>query len=274
MPELPEVETIRRQIESTLLHAQLHTVQMHRSNIVRGDITKLIGGTIQSVDRFGKLLIVHFSNAHSLTVHLKMTGRLTLLADPVESPPHTHVLFQLQKDAKTIFVAFSDARRFGFLHILLTNDVCNISFLQHLGKEPLKDLQFTHFEQLLNKSNRPIKSLLLDQTRIAGIGNIYACEAAWMARIHPLQTARSLPKKKKKDLFRAIEEVLQEGIERGGASDNTYRDLTGGKGQYQNFFKVYGQEGKPCLRCETQIIRTVIGGRGTWHCPTCQKHSV
>jgi formamidopyrimidine-DNA glycosylase len=146
-----------------------------------------------------------------------------------------------------------------------------LPFIRNLGKEPLKDLTLSDFKKLLLKSSRAIKVLLLDQSKIAGIGNIYDCEALWLARIHPQRKANSLRETEIKKLFTAIEEVLREGITRGGASDNTYRNLYGGKGEYQNFFKVYGRTGKPCMRCSIPIVRESLGGRGTFFCPNCQK---
>jgi formamidopyrimidine-DNA glycosylase len=162
-------------------------------------------------------------------------------------------------------------RRFGFVHVLPTIAVAELPFLMTLGKEPLKDLTFSDFESLLKNSNRPIKNLLLDQHKIAGIGNIYACEALWIAQVNPQRAGNRLKKNQIKKLFSAIEAVLQEGLQRGGASDNSYRNLLGGKGEYQNFFKVYGQTGKPCQRCGTKIERITLAGRGTFFCPHCQK---
>ena len=268
MPELPEVETIRTQIEQSVvgLHITNVTFPDRQSKILKGEIERVIGQTIIAARRFGKLLIIDLSDKYSLAIHLKMTGRLYLLDPDKKHPPHTHLIFTLQNKLLT----FSDARRFGYVQIMLTEEVTKLPFIIRLGKEPLKDLKLSDFEQLLRKSKRPIKTLLLDQQRIAGIGNIYACESLWMAQIDPHTPASSLQKKQIQELFTAIEDVLAEGIARGGASDNSYRNLMGGKGKYQNFFKVYGRTGKPCMRCGNPIERITLGGRGTFFCPHCQ----
>lgn len=271
MPELPEVETIRRQLEKEVVSQQITAIVVHRHDVVRGEIFSLRNQTLFGVRRFGKLLVLDFNNGISACIHLKMTGRLTLLSSEASTPSHTHVEFHLQEAHGLNRLFFSDIRRFGYLHILPTDQVETLPFITTLGKEPLKNFTFQDFQFVVQRSTRGIKTLLLDQTKIAGIGNIYACEALWMAKIHPLRLCRSLSLLEQKRLFSAIEEVLQEGISRGGASDNTYRDLLGEKGNYQQFFKVYGRNGEPCVRCESTIERLVIGGRGTWFCPTCQR---
>jgi formamidopyrimidine-DNA glycosylase len=272
MPELPEVETIKQQIEAHLVGSIVAGVSTFRTDVIHGEVLSIMGSTITGARRFGKLLVIDTSKDISLCVHLKMTGRLTLLPVGETFPKHTHVVFHLQPPrSETQLVCFSDARRFGYIHFLPTTAVQDLPFVKSLGKEPLKDLTKKEFELLCARSKRPIKMLLLDQHRIAGIGNIYACEALWMSFIHPATPAQILTRKQMQALFANIEAVLTEGIERGGASDNSYRNLMGGKGKYQDFFKVYGRTGKPCVRCSTPIERIVIGGRGTFCCPVCQK---
>ncbi|MBP9700502.1 bifunctional DNA-formamidopyrimidine glycosylase/DNA-(apurinic or apyrimidinic site) lyase [Candidatus Woesebacteria bacterium] len=273
MPELPEVETIRRQLEREVVAHRITTIVVHRSDVLRGDSANLHAQTLTGVRRFGKLLVLDFENGISACIHLKMTGRLTLLSSTATLPSHTHVEFYLQSGQEVRRLAFSDMRRFGYIHILPSDQVEALPFISRLGKEPLKNLSFQDFQTLLLRSARGIKTLLLDQSKIAGIGNIYACEALWIAKISPLKISKNLTSLEQKNLFSAIEEVLQEGIIRGGASDNTYRDLLGEKGRYQQFFKVYGRKGKPCSRCQSSIERVVVGGRGTWLCPNCQLHT-
>lgn len=270
MPELPEVETIRSQVAAHLAGSKLAAIEVKRASIIKGEITSLKGKTIKVVRRYGKLMVVDFSKGLSLAIHLKMTGRLTLLKDEMELPIHTHVIFTFKQGDETKRVAFSDTRRFGFLHVLPTHEVGELKFIRSLGKEPFKDLDLAAFVEMVRGATRPIKNLLLDQSRIAGIGNIYACEALWLAGIKPTKRADKLTKKEVKLLFGAVESVLKEGIARGGASDNDYRNLLGEKGEYQNFFKVYGRTGKPCLHCETPLKRIVQAGRSTFYCPTCQ----
>ncbi len=273
MPELPEVETIRRQLEKSIGQV-ITSVEYTPSKVIRGNMSALENVTIRFVRRFGKLLVIDLSNNVTLTVHLKMTGRLSLLGINEPNPSYSHIAFLLQQKNESkpsMKLVFSDMRKFGFVSIHAANEIENLPFIMKLGKEPLKDLTLNDFQSLLSASSRAIKVFLLDQSKIAGIGNIYDCEALWMARIDPRRSANSLLYTEVKRLFRAIEEVLTEGIERGGASDNTYRNLFGGKGQYQDFFKVYGRAGKGCLRCSTEIVRESLGGRGTFYCPMCQK---
>lgn len=270
MPELPEVETIRRQIEEKLVSSRITGVSFFRETMLRGEVSSVVGKTILAARRFGKLLVIDFSEHLSLCVHLKMTGRLILLPVGKKFPAHTHVVFHITLlNEERYLLSFSDSRRFGYLHLLDSAEVASLPFLMKLGREPLKDLMLIDFHALCKKTKRPIKTLLLDQQRISGIGNIYACESLWMARINPLCSANMLTDKQMESLFTAIEEVLREGLARGGASDNSYRNLLGGKGDYQNFFKVYMRTGKPCLRCSTPISYMRLGGRGTFFCPQC-----
>lgn len=276
MPELPEVETIRSQLEMHTLGKQIQGIAIYKEKIYRGGKDVIVEGNIVAIRRFGKLLVIDLQKKDSglrqndnvsLAIHLKMTGRLSLLSIGEKFLSHTHVVLHLGDK----LLAFSDARQFGYVQVLRTNEVEKLCFIQKLGKEPLKDLTFSDFEALLKKSSRPIKNLLLDQQKIAGIGNIYACEALWIAGIRPQTISNRLQKKEVKKLFESIENVLREGIARGGASDNTYRNLMGGKGNYQDFFKVYGRTGKPCKRCGTKIERMTLAGRGTFYCSHCQK---
>lgn len=273
MPELPEVETIRRQLEHEVIAQRITSIVVHRQDILRGDSSHLHAQTLTGVRRFGKLLVLDFGNGISACIHLKMTGRLTLLSALATIPTHTHVEFHLESGQALRRLVFSDIRRFGYIHILPSDQVEGLRFITTLGREPLKNFSFQDFQTLVQHSARGIKTLLLDQTKIAGIGNIYACEALWKAKIHPLKTCSTLTSLEQRNLFSAIEEVLQEGISRGGASDNTYRDLLGEKGTYQQFFKVYGRKGEPCFRCQSLVERIVVAGRGTWFCPTCQRHT-
>ncbi|HSW89621.1 MAG TPA: bifunctional DNA-formamidopyrimidine glycosylase/DNA-(apurinic or apyrimidinic site) lyase [Patescibacteria group bacterium] len=267
MPELPEVETVRKQLEQNVVGLTIHNVEQKRHLILRGDAKSLESEKNLGARRFGKLLILDLSGGLSLAIHLKMTGRLTLLKPEEPLPEHTHVIFHLTNKER---LAYSDYRRFGYIHILPTDKVNEHAFVAKLGKELLKDFTLEDLEKLCAVSKRPIKTLLLDQEKIAGIGNIYACESLWIAKINPKRTANGLQQAEIQRLFASIEEVLKEGIARGGASDNSYRNLFGGRGEYQNFFKVYMREGKPCPRCQTPIQKIFLGGRGTFFCPHCQ----
>lgn len=268
MPELPEVETIRRQAQKLLLGQAIKHIEVKRASIVRGDINKLLHRKFIASRRFGKLLVLDLSGGWSIAIHLKMTGRLALFSREADFFPHTHLVFTLGNGK---FLTFSDVRRFGYAKVQETDKIPELKFVKTLGKEPLGGLTLSEFTQILVRSKRPIKLFLLDQTRIAGIGNIYDCEALFTAKIHPQRPANSLTKPEIKRLFLAIESVLTQGIKTGGASDNSYRDLRGEKGHYQEHFKVYMQQGRPCQREGTPIKRISLGGRGTFFCPECQK---
>lgn len=181
---------------------------------------------------------------------------------------YTHVVFHLDNDA---VLYYRDIRQFGWLHVLPTEEISKHSFFKSLGPEPLKDLTLKTFSQLLKQTKTPIKVLLMDQAKIAGIGNIYANDALYLAKINPLCKADSLTPHEVKELFKAIETVLQKGIAVGGASERDYVNVLGGQGKYQNFFLVYHKDGKPCPRCGTLIERIKLGGRGTFVCFKCQK---
>lgn len=265
MPELPEVETIRSQIALELRKDKIRALKVYTPRMVRGKIVLLRGKELLAVRRFGKLLVLDFDQELSVLIHLKMTGRLTLLEPHSPLPGHTHVTLDFSKK-----LAFSDMRKFGFMEIISTSQVEMLPFITSLGKEPCKDLTLYDFDKLCKNARLPIKSLLLDQHRIAGIGNIYACEALWVAKINPIKHAKDLTPAQVKTLFEAIETVLKEGLKTGGASDNSYKNLYGNKGHYQDYFKVYNRLGQACTRCKAKILRTVIAGRGTYFCPKCQ----
>jgi formamidopyrimidine-DNA glycosylase len=306
MPELPEVETIRRGLQQHVVGHMITAIDIRLPKQFKGDPTHGIGAKIQGVRRFGKGLVVDLDNGYSLAIHVKMTGQLLYkqfvdARGPVASfPPvgarsreasfnelravgipssgttprsitqlpdkYTHVVFSFDNNAA---LYYRDMRQFGWIHVVKTEDVIKLPFFQSLGPEPLRDLTFALFEKLLERKT-PIKVLLMDQSKIAGIGNIYANDALFRAKIDPRRSASTLLAAEKKALFAAIEEVLQKGIEVGGASQWHYVDVLGGKGKYQNFFLVYQKAGKPCPRCGSLIQKITLGGRGTFFCPTCQ----
>lgn len=300
MPELPEVETIRRGLEKYLIGYQLTHVEIRLPKIVTGNIEEVIGATIERIDRFGKGLVVSFDNRFSLAIHVKMTGQLIVreasrMADkPLENiyPPvnihvahdkafdlpnkWTHVIFKLKiqsakRKTKELILYYNDIRQFGWIKIVKSEEISRDSFFKALGKEPLKDLTVDDFADLLKLRKTPIKQLLMDQSRIAGVGNIYANDALWEAQIDPRRESSSLTPEEQNSLFSAVEKVLSEGIERGGASETNYINVNGGKGSYQEVFRVYKKDGKVCPRCGGVIEKIRLGGRGTWFCPTCQR---
>lgn len=315
MPELPEVETIRRQLDILLPGCIITDVEVRLPKQITGDIERVKGVKIQRVRRFGKGLVIDLDNDYSIAVHVKMTGQLiyreseemqsgkgTKLSKKVGELPgkHTHVIFkllchpefisgsnafnakmlnQVQHDNKQqAYLYYNDIRQFGWIKILKTKDVGELPFFKSLGSEFIpstgsgsKKLTFERFVQILKSTKGPVKPLLMDQSKMAGVGNIYANDALYKARIHPKQPANSMNGEEAKRLFDSVEEVLKLGLKAGGSSEWSYVDALGQEGSYQKLFLVYGQQGKKCKRCGEIIQKITIGGRGTFFCPACQR---
>lgn len=279
MPELPEVETIRKDLENHVIGEVISHISIKTPNIIHGQAALLKLAAIVAVRRLSKLLILDTSKDISIAIHLKMTGRL-ILFDPQNASqqvpweydyvtsPHTRMTF-LFESGKMLF--FHDYRRFGTVDIVATADVPKLSYVKHLGKEFFRDLKLEDFLSIIVKSNRCIKTLLLDQSVVAGVGNIYANEALWEAHIHPEQSGKSLTKDERERLFHAVEHVMQQSLEFAGASSDNFRDIFGKKGTAQDHLSLYGRERKPCLRCGSLIKKYSLGGRGTYLCEVCQK---
>jgi formamidopyrimidine-DNA glycosylase len=270
MPELPEVETIKLGLQKHVVGRKIIGVDVLFPKILSGDLNNVIGATVKDIRRFGKGLVVDLDNNFSIAVHVKMTGQLVYGKFPVVFPKHTHVVFRLN-DAGEAYLYYNDVRRFGWIKILKTEDVAELPFFKSLGLEPLKNLTGDKFRIVLRGNRMPIKSLIMDQQKIAGIGNIYACDALYMAGIHPERPALSLTDAEASGLFVAIEDVLRKSIAVGGASASNYVNALGEKGSYQDHFLVYKKEGEVCRNCSSLILRIKTGGRSTFFCPECQK---
>ena len=265
MPELPEVETIKTDLRKVILGKKIVRVNIHNPKVIRepGPATfkrTLEGLSIKNILRRGKLLILELSNGKFLTVHLKMTGQLVTPGGDKSS----RVAFVL--DGGRI-LDFNDQRLFGELR--LVNDWKKLDFVQRLGPEPF-DLTWADFKAMILKRKTEIKPLLLDQSFIAGIGNIYAAEILFRAKINPRRPAQSLVKKEQLVLYREMQKVLKSAIKHGGSSVDDYVRVSGKNGDYARFHRVYGREGKPCFVCSSPIQRIVQGGRGTYFCAKCQ----
>jgi formamidopyrimidine-DNA glycosylase len=266
MPELPEVETIKRELEKSLLGKKITEVCVHNSTVVREpSLVKFksgIEGTgIKKILRKAKVLIMELSNGKALVIHLKMTGQLVYPGNGKDA----RVIFHLA-DGKTL--DFNDRRLFAELRLL--DDWRSFKFIQSLGPEPF-DLDQEQFNSMLAKKRTKIKPLLMDQGFISGVGNLYAAEVLFRARINPERSASSLSDKEKEFLLKELKKTLTEAIEHRGSSMDQYVQLSGEPGDYVKFHKVYGREGKPCLFCKTPIKRASLGGRGTYFCPHCQR---
>ncbi|MFH0855616.1 MAG: DNA-formamidopyrimidine glycosylase [Candidatus Omnitrophota bacterium] len=266
MPELPEVETIRRDLERLVLGKKITEVCVNNPRVIRepevsGFRKWLTGATIKNILRRAKLLILELSNGKYLTIHLKMTGQLVYPG----AGKNSRVAFHLSNGK---ILDFNDQRLFAELRVL--DDWHTLKFIQGLGPEP-EDLSLSEFKSRLAGKKTKVKPLLLDQAFISGIGNIYASEILFRARIRPERRANELTDKEKELLFKAINDILKAAIEHAGSSVDDYVRVSGEKGGYVKYHKVYGREGKECLACKTIIKRINQGGRGTYFCPKCQK---
>jgi formamidopyrimidine-DNA glycosylase len=274
MPELPEVEHVVRALSAVVTGRRILSAQLNLKRIAPGISRpafdrQLRNAVITDVGRRGKYILFKLESGHILTTHLRMTGKFVSLTTDQSLPPYAHVVFYLDDDRRLVFC---DMRQFGRMNIF-KDPLRPPKELKTLAPEPLSD-DFTedYFLQTLSRSRRPLKHLLLDQTRVLGLGNIYAVEALFLAGVNPMKAANKLSKPRARKLYQAIRDVLQEAIDAG----STLRiDLADGNGSYfatpERFWRVYEREGEPCDRCATPIKRVVQGGRSTYFCPQCQK---
>jgi formamidopyrimidine-DNA glycosylase len=272
VPELPEVETIRARLEPALTGRTLERVLINDPRLTRPEppeavAAELEGERVRAVGRRGKYLILEFESGRHLLIHLRMTGNVQHPA-PGADDPYRRAVVKLDDGSD---VAYRDVRRFGTWELLEPGELDDFFAARRLGGEPL-DRRFTTRALAAALANRraPVKAALLDQRAAAGVGNIYADEALWRARIHPLRPAGSLAPEEIAALRKAVREALRMGIARQGATLRDYRGPDGARGRMQDRFRVYGRAGEPCFRCGTPIEKIRAGGRGTWYCPTCQ----
>ena len=282
MPELPEVETVRRGLEPILVGNAFARVEQRRPDL-RFPLPKrfgqrLKGRKVEALDRRAKYLLARLDDGEVLVMHLGMTGSFSVNGSATKPPPkHEHIVFHLGDGTS---IRYSDARRFGYMDLIPTAGLEDHALFKGLGVEPLSPA-FTPewLAQRLKGKATSIKAALVDQRLIAGLGNIYACEALYRAGISPMRLAGSLatksgkPTAKTKALVAAIKAVLEEAIRAGGSSLRDYKRADGTLGEFQHRFKVYDREGKPCSRkgCGGTVRRIVQGGRSTFYCPTCQR---
>jgi len=270
MPELPEVETIRRDLEKLIVGYKVLGITTNSLKQIQPslEIVKkaLLGTIIKKIGRRAKILQIFFDNGVIIIIHLKLTGRLLFRDQKEPADDYQHVVLTLSKGKE---LRFADARKFGWVKLVKSEKELK-EILKDFGPEPLDDLNLSIFQKILSSSHRPIKIILMDQKKISGVGNIYANEALFLAGINPLKPADKISKEKTKKLYQSLEKVLQLGLRYRGASDNDYLDALGHKGSYQDHFLVYGRQGKPCHNCSGLIKRIKIGGRGTFYCLSCQ----
>ena len=273
MPELPEVETIVRDLESDLQGRVILTATVDWPRTVATSTIevfqhRIAGQRVEAVGRRGKYVTLRFSSGDWLLIHLKMTGHLQLMSGDAPPGKHVRAVFQLDNGHQ---LWFRDVRKFGRLHLTRDPEVV----LGSLGPEPLAD-DFTleAFTAQVRRRRGRLKPLLLNQGFIAGLGNIYADETLFVARLHPQHTADTLSEEEIAALYHATRRVLQQGVENRGTtlSERGYRDAKGEAGNNQAYVRVYGRAGEPCMECGTPVERMVLGGRSAHFCPQCQSH--
>jgi formamidopyrimidine-DNA glycosylase len=295
MPELPEIETVKLQLSTYLIGQKISSVKSLHQKSLFGDPKKIAGHEIVAIKRLGKMLVLETQNKFIIAIHFKMSGQLILVKSdkrkvkrgeedfgnrivgghPTEDwirplpSKHTRVIITL---ASGDVLYFNDQRLFGWVKILTDSELAELPFVKNLGPE-IWDISAKEFYQKLQTKNKAIKIAIMDQDMISGVGNIYANDALWDARIYPGERARDLRYKDTKILRASLIKVLKEGIKYGGATaaDAKYMDLHGMGGTYQEHFRTYDRTGAPCLRCKTIIKKITLGGRGTYFCPKCQK---
>jgi|SRR5215813_12829411 len=275
MPELPEVEHVVRALRANLVGRQIVNAQLKLPRIAPSLSAtqfnrRLRGARISAINRRGKYILIQFDNERVLLTHLRMTGKFVSLSVDQNLPPYAHVIFYMDDERRLVFC---DMRQFGRMMLVAATKLRETRQISELAPEPLSDeFSIDYLRKTLAKSRRPIKHLLLDQTKILGLGNIYAAEALFMARISPFAIPAKLSTQRVINLHGAIRQILGEAIEVG----STLRiNLDDGDGDYigasERFWRVYEREGEPCVRCGARIRRVTQAGRSTYYCPRCQR---
>jgi formamidopyrimidine-DNA glycosylase len=286
MPELPEVETVRRGLHDLIIGRQVTAVSHDNPksfpNAAEDVEQFLIGATVTNVRRRAKVLLIDLSTNYTLVIHLKMTGQMVFRGEAVFGAGHPNgsLIGELPDKSTRVTTTFDDGsrlyfndqRKFGWMKLLPTLEVPNIDFMQKIGPEPLEvDFTVAQFaERFRRRAKSPIKAALLDQTVVAGVGNIYADESLWGAKIHPNQPVGTLTKGQFTTLYHELRSVMNLAIEKGGSTDKNYVNAEGKRGSYLSFARAFRREGQPCPRCGTTIIKFRAAGRGTHICPHCQ----
>lgn len=288
MPELPEIETVKLGLQKYLIGHKIESIEVKIPKMFVGNPKQLIGAKVTDIKRIGKGLIIEFDNDYALVVHFKMTGQLVFQDKNTINLPlsqkvggqtlpskYSHIIFTLDKGA---MLFYNDLRQFGWMKVLKKDELMQMPFFNQMGPEPKvgkdlagKELTFDYFKAVLAKSNLVIKVILMDQKKIGGIGNIYANDALFLAKIDPRRKAKSLNKQELKKLYDAIFVVIKKSLSFGGSSDENFVNAIGQDGNYQKHALVYGKKGQKCSLCSGIIEKIQLGGRGTYFCPACQR---
>ncbi len=270
MPELPEVETIRRDLEKEIVGHKIVDLWYDVPKMLQPNpatVEKIIGKHFVSAGRIGKLLLLGLENDGTIGIHLKLSGQLFIRKQTDKEDRFTHVAFKFEDGRE---LRFTEVRKFGYVKLIENSrDLKKIT--SEYGPEPLtKDYTIDVVRKLLSKSSRATKTLILDQKKIAGVGNIYADEALWYSKIHPETPGNAVPEKQVEELYIGIIKALEQGIEDRGTSIDDYLDIYGQPGKHAKNLNVFRQQGQPCSRCGTIIKKIRVNGRGTHYCPKCQ----
>jgi formamidopyrimidine-DNA glycosylase len=269
MPELPEVETVRVTLENEISNEKIIGVDAYYQKIITNETSefkqKILNQKINRIDRMGKYLIF-ILDRDALIIHLRMEGKFFIKhEEPIEK--HEHVVFHFKSGRN---LRYHDVRKFGTITLIPLSDYLNTYPLNQLGKEP-KDIDVDYFYTVLNKKNIEIKAVLLDQHIIAGLGNIYVDETLFLSHIHPTRLASNITYDETKWIIQAAIQVLDKATQLGGTTIRSYTSSLGVHGRFQNELNVHMKENEPCPRCQTNIIKMKVKGRGTYVCPNCQK---
>ena len=272
MPELPEVETVRRGLEKLILGKKISNIDIRYPKMIKTDLDEFLkempGQVIQTMGRRGKYLLFYLSDK-VLISHLRMEGKYFYYPDQVPERKHAHILIHFE-DGGTL--VYEDVRKFGTMELLAPKLLEAYFVTKKLGPEPTEqDFDLARLKLALKKSKKPIKSHLLDQTLVAGLGNIYVDEVLWRAKIHPFRSSNSLSSQEARKVHDETIKVLGQAVEKGGSTIRTYTNAFGEDGTMQEFHQVYDKAGQACSRCGAIIEKIQLGGRGTHFCPKCQR---
>ena len=272
MPEMPEVETVRRTLTPLAVGKTIKRVDVWYDKVIVGDVKsfqqQLKGKTIKKIDRYGKYLLFRLGDL-TIVSHLRMEGKYRLITADAPREKHEHLQF-IFTDGSAL--RYDDVRKFGRLQLVETGTERIVTGIKHLGPEALSP-EFTedYFAKALKNKTKKIKNLLLDQTVVAGLGNIYVDEVLWQAKINPVAESKDLTKQQVQDLYEAINSTIKEAIKLGGTTVHSFLNAEGQAGGYQDRLEVYGRAGEDCLRCGGKLVKIKVNGRGTTYCPNCQR---
>lgn len=275
MPELPEVETVARDLRGAVVGRTIGHVDVLHGGVIRFPLPEafaagLTGARIEAVDRIGKFILCPLDTGDELVIHLGMTGHVLVVASPSEPlAPHTHLRCGLDDGRE---LRYDDVRRFGRLLLGTREELRAARALPPLGVDPMtSEFTFAQLDALLRRTTRMLKAALLDQGGVAGLGNIYVDEVCFLAGVRPTRRCHRLTRRERQAIFDAIPVILRKAIDARGSSVDDYRDVWNAQGSMQERLQVYGRGGQPCFRCGTVLTRTVVGGRTTVYCPRCQR---